>query len=129
MSEENVARLRALYDDWAQGNLKPGGEIYAVDVTFQPLIEGRQTLDREGFERFMREFLDQWEGFAMEAEELVDLGDTILVTERQRATGKSSGIEIDQIFYVVWRFRDGLVSAVRWETDLTAAREATGLFR
>jgi ketosteroid isomerase-like protein len=127
MSEENVAQLRGVYADWAQGNLKPGGEIYAPDVTFQPLIEGRQTLDREGFERFMREFLAQWDGFEMEAEELLDLGDTILVTERQRATGKSSGIEIDQTFYVVWRFRDGLVTAVRWEADLAAAREAAGL--
>src|ERR1700751_1369868 len=127
MSAQNVATLRAVYDEWAKGNLRPGDEIYAPDVVFRPLIEGRQTLDRTGFEGFMREFLEQWDGFTIEAEDFLDLGSTVLVTERQRATGKTSGIETEQVFYVVCTFRDGLVVGARWEADLGEAREAAGL--
>jgi ketosteroid isomerase-like protein len=127
MSEENIARLRAVYDDWGKGNLKPGGEIYAHDASFQPIADGREVLDLEGFRRFMHEFLAQWEGFAMEATDFRDLGDTVLVTEHQRARGKRSGIEMEQTNYAVWKFRDGLVISVRWEIELEAAERAAGI--
>jgi ketosteroid isomerase-like protein len=127
MSEENLARLGAAYSEWAKGNLEAGEGLYAEDVTFIPMGEGRAVLDRDGFRRFMLRFLDEWEGFTMEALELEDLGDKILVTERQRATGQGSGIEIDQVFYATWSFRDGLVVHVRWDTELEGAQKAAGL--
>jgi ketosteroid isomerase-like protein len=127
MAQENLDRLRAAYGDWARGNLKAGDDLYAEDVTFIPMGEGRAKLDRDGFRRFMQRFLDEWEGFTMEALEMEDLGDKVLITERQHATGHGSGIEIDQVFYVVWTFRDGLVVNVRWDSELAEAREAAGI--
>src|SRR5436190_15257041 len=107
MSEENIARLRAIYAEWAKGNLDAGEAIYAEDAAFIPMAEGRSTLDREGFRRFMHSFLTEWDKFTTEAVEMTDYGDKVLVTERQHAIGRGSGIEIDQLFYVVWTFRDG----------------------
>jgi ketosteroid isomerase-like protein len=127
MSEENLARLGAAYREWAKGNLEVGEALYAEDATFIPMGEGRAVLDRGGFRRFMQSFLSEWEGFTMEALDMVDLGDKVLVTERQRARGHGSGIEIDQVFYAVWSFRDGFVVRVRWDSDLAEAREAAGL--
>jgi ketosteroid isomerase-like protein len=127
MSQENLARLGAAYSRWAKGDLEAGESLYAEDVTFIPMGEGRAVLDRDGFLRFMHRFLDEWEGFTMEALEMEDLGDKVLVTERQRATGQGSGIEIDQTFYAVWSFRDGLVVNVRWDSELAEARKAAGL--
>jgi ketosteroid isomerase-like protein len=127
MSEENVARLRSAYEEWGRGNLVPGGEIYAPDAVFVPMGEGREPFDLEGFVRFMHEFLAQWDDFSMEATDFLDAGDKVLVTETQRATGKRSGIELDQRNYAVWTFRSGLVTAVRWEIDEHAARRAAGL--
>jgi ketosteroid isomerase-like protein len=127
MSEENVATLRRAYVDWAEGHLKPGSEIYAPDVVFHAIAEGRETFDKKGFERFMRDFLEQWDDFRMEAIDFEDAGDKVLVTERQSATGKRSGIEMEQINYAVWTFREGLVTEVRWELDQALAREAAGL--
>ena len=86
MSQENVDRLRAVYSEWEQGNLRAG-----------------------------------------EAVEMADHGDKVLVTERQRATGRGSGIQIDQLFYVVWTFREGLVVHARWDSDHDEARREAGL--
>jgi ketosteroid isomerase-like protein len=127
MSEENVARLRAIYAQWAKGNLDAGEDLYAADAAFIPIAEGRSTLDREGFRRFMHSFLAEWDDFTSEAVEMTDHGGKVLVTERQHATGRGSGIAIDQLFYVVWTFRDGLAVKVRWDSDLAEAREAAGL--
>jgi ketosteroid isomerase-like protein len=127
MAEENIARLRAIYREWAKGNLAAGEDLYAEDASFIPMAEGRSTLDRQGFRRFMRSFLAEWDDFTSEAVEMTDHGDRVLVTERQRGTGRGSGIEIDQLFYVVWTFRDGLAVKVRWDSDLAEAREAAGL--
>jgi ketosteroid isomerase-like protein len=127
MSQENLERLGAVYGEWAQGNLAAGEDLYAEDATFIPMAEGRSTLDRQGFRRFMHSFLTEWDDFTSEAVEMIDHGDKVLVTERQHATGRASGIAIDQLFYVVWTFRDGLAVKVRWDSDLAEAREAAGL--
>ena len=124
MSEENVALIRGLYEEWSKGTLVPGEEFYAPDALFEPLADGREAFDVAGFHRFMQGFLEQWEGFRMEPQDILDFGDAVIVTERQRATGSRSGIEIDMTSYAVWSFRDGLISGCRWELDLDAAKQA-----
>jgi ketosteroid isomerase-like protein len=127
MGEENIERLRAIYAEWAEGNFRAGAELLAPDGTFKPLSDGRETLDREAVEVYMRDFFASWSDFRTEAEEFVDFGDTILVTERQRAAGKSSGIKTEQVVYAAWTFRDGLVIHLRWDRDRATALEAAGL--
>jgi ketosteroid isomerase-like protein len=127
MSEENVARLRAIYDEWGRGNIRAGTEFFAPDIAFEPMAEGRESLSRDEVEPYMRDFLAQWDAFASEAQDFLDLGETVIVSERQRATGKSSGVETEQTFYSVWRFRDGLVVGIRWEADLAVAKQVAGI--
>jgi ketosteroid isomerase-like protein len=127
MSEENVALLRGLYEEWGKGNLEPGTDHYSADAVFEPIAEGREAFDVEGFQRFMRGFVAQWDGFRMVAEEFVDLGDKVLVTERQYATGKRSGIETEQTDYAIWSFRDGVITGARWELDPDEAKRAAGV--
>jgi ketosteroid isomerase-like protein len=89
MSQENVERLRAMYSEWAQGNFRAGGELLAEDVVFEPMADGRKAyLGRDAVEEQMREFSAQWSEFRVEAQEFVDVGETILVTERQYGKGK-----------------------------------------
>ena len=127
MSEENVEHLRAVYAEWAKGNFRAGEELWAPDIVFEAMSDGRSAIGRDAIEGFMREFLAQWTDFQIEATDLVERGDTILVTERQRGTGKRSGIEIDQTDYAAWTFRDGLVTSVRWDIDRASVLEAAGL--
>jgi ketosteroid isomerase-like protein len=124
MSEENVALLRGLYEEWGRGELEPGAEFYAPDAVFEPIADGRESFDVAGFRRFMQEFLEQWDDFRMEAKDFEDFGDRVLVTEQQSATGKRSGIQMEQTNYAVWRFRDGLITGARWEMEVDAAKRA-----
>jgi ketosteroid isomerase-like protein len=76
-------------------------------------------------------FLDTWtESFASEhidAEEVVDGGEQVLVMVHHSGRGRISGIEVDQRFAMVWTVRNG--RAVRMEMYLTReeALEAMGL--
>jgi ketosteroid isomerase-like protein len=128
MSQEKIERLRALYSGWAQGNFRAGGELLAPDVIFEPMSDGHEAyIGREAVAEQMREFLAQWSEFRVEAQEMVEVGETVLVTERQYGKGKSSGIETEMTFYAVWTFRDGLAVRIRWESDRARALEAAGL--
>jgi ketosteroid isomerase-like protein len=140
MSQENVERLRAVYAEWATGNFRAGGELFAPDVVFEPaeritvaggarLADGRSSvfLGRDAIAEYMREFLAQWSDFRIDAEEFVEAGDTIIVAERQHGTGKASGVETQMTLSSVWTFRDGLVVRVRWVSERERALEAAGL--
>jgi hypothetical protein len=35
MSEENVERVRTVYEQWAKGNFRAGGELFDDDVVFR----------------------------------------------------------------------------------------------
>ena len=72
----------------------------------------------------MRDFLSRWDEFTVSAEEFVDGGETVLVTERQTGTGRESGAVTEMVFYAAWSFRDGEVVRVRWLTDRAEATAA-----
>jgi ketosteroid isomerase-like protein len=124
MSHQNVDRLRAMYSSWAEGNFRAAGELLAEDVIFEPMADGRKAYrGREAVAEQTLEFLAQWSDFRIEAQAFEELGETVLVTERQHGKGKSSGIELEMTFYAAWTFRDGLVTRVRWDSDRTRALE------
>jgi ketosteroid isomerase-like protein len=128
MSQENVERLRAMYGEWARGNFRAGGELFSPEAVFETITDGRSAaIGADAIEGYMREFLAQWSEFRIAAEEFVEVGETVLVTERQHGTGKSSGAETEMTAYSAWTFCDGLVDRVRWRTDRASALEAAGL--
>jgi ketosteroid isomerase-like protein len=128
MSEEIVERLRAVYTEWAKGNFRAGGELFAPDAVLEQIAEpGSVYRGRDAIADYIREFLAQWSEFRIEAEEVIDAGVVVIVAERQYATGKASGVETETTFYSVWTFDNGLVVKVRRELDRESALEAAGL--
>jgi ketosteroid isomerase-like protein len=90
------------------------------------MVDGRQSyVGREAVAEQTREFLAQWSEFRIEAQDFVAIGEAVLVTERQYGKGKGSGIEIDNTFFALWTFREGIVVRVRWGPDRASAIEAT----
>ena len=122
MSEENVQRMRELYAGFARGDLRGRPELFSTEFVFEPMADGRRAyVGLQAFADQMREFLAQWDDFRMEGLEFEDLGDAVLVTERQSGTGKASGVEIDMTFYAVWTFRDDVIVRGRWDPDRESA--------
>jgi len=128
MSQENVDRLRAVYAEWADGNFRAGGDLLAEDVVFELMADGHAPyVGREAVEQQMREFLAQWKDYRVEAQEMEEVGETVIVSERQHGIGKSSGVEAEMTCVATWIFRAGLVMRIRWDPDRATALEAARL--
>ena len=80
--------MRGLYAEWARGNFRPGKELFAPDVVFDQLIDGSSNVvGADAVESYTREFLAHWGEFRIVAEDFVEVGDKILVTERWPTIG------------------------------------------
>jgi ketosteroid isomerase-like protein len=88
---------------------------------FDPAIEHDQThglfLDgvfygHDGLRAALGEIEADWEDLTLDPEQVIDLGDRILVLVRMRARVRDSHAELDAQVAHVWEFRDGRV--VRW---------------
>lgn len=93
--------LRRVYEQWSEGNFS-AGELFAPDIVFKPFPERSALHGAESVAAYMREFLAQWRQYRVESlEEFVTREDTIVVRERQHATGTRSGIETVMTFYAI----------------------------
>jgi ketosteroid isomerase-like protein len=113
----NRDRVEAVYREWAAGNFAAGAELFAEDISFEPASDGRATFGRDEIAGYMRQFLEQWDEFCVEAKEIEERGDSIVVTERQHATGRASGIPTEMTNYALWTFRGDEVVRVRWTLE------------
>jgi hypothetical protein len=55
----------------------------------------------------------EWTVYDLELEGIEALGDRVITTERNRATGKRSGVEVDMRTFSLWTLRRGKVA--RWQ--------------
>jgi ketosteroid isomerase-like protein len=77
MSQRDADSVRAIYAEWAQGNFRAGGELVADDTWIEPMSDGRESYRGiEAANKQWREFFAQWSEFRIEAQELVEIGDT-----------------------------------------------------
>jgi uncharacterized protein len=65
-----------------------------------------------------------WEGFAATPDEIIGLGDDIVVLGRYTARAKKTGAPLDVPFAHVWRFRDGKAVRFHQFTDTRGWVEA-----
>jgi len=77
---------------------------------------------------WLREFLESWEEFHQEVEEMFDAGDRVVLFLHLVAKGKLSGAIVDARYAHVWTMRNGkgtrVDGYVNREEALEAAREA-----
>lgn len=119
-------KLEVLYDQWARGDYSRS-DIFDPEMVMETfgLAEPMRAENYEEFVAQMREWLAVWgRPLTIDAEELIESGDRILVMVRWKGHGKGSGVEIEATGAHLWTFRDGL--AVRYEVyrDREEARAA-----
>jgi ketosteroid isomerase-like protein len=119
MNRGDVDLLLAIYDPEVVVKFNPGGPM-------PPDLTGEYH-GHDGFRELWQAWSDSWEEFRFEPEEVVDLGDTILVTVTVQGRGRASGIETRMPLYEVFRFRDGIIFRHEDFTDKGAAQRAVGL--
>ena len=140
MSEENVEVVRRLFeafqdvfqrdDPGALGALFDSG-LLAEDYEWIPFRgwPGPQSYrGRDGFVEFWTTWTEDFEGWSVELERLVDGGDEQVVgLFHQTATGRGSGTPVKLHFGVVWELKDGRVVRTRNYANPAEALEAAGL--
>jgi ketosteroid isomerase-like protein len=82
---------------------------------------------REARVRFLRHWAAAWGGFRFETQELIDLGDRVLVIGRIRGSGLSSGAAVDSQWAVLCAVRAGRVVHEQVFLDHAEALAAVGL--
>jgi ketosteroid isomerase-like protein len=131
MSEENVAAIRRIYEEWARGNFREGVEIYDPQVVLVQRPEFPESgtyVGVDGIAKYMDTFLDAWEKVTIEARELIESGDSVAANVVQRAVGKESGaVPTDFDYFQVWSFRGDRVIRIETIRDRETALEVIGL--
>jgi ketosteroid isomerase-like protein len=117
MTPRNVEIVREMYDR------REGGDMYVGEFVHPEIVFLRIGSDlpdvagewhgTEGLRQATTEYLNVWDDYRFEVEEMIDLGDRVLVLERHTARGKLSGANISQDVGTLLTLRDGLI--VRWE--------------
>jgi ketosteroid isomerase-like protein len=84
----------------------------------------------EGFTAFSEEWLEQWEDYRIDIDEIHDAGDgAVVVLGTQSGRGKGSGIELSDAINLVFRIDEGKVAEYTIYTrreDALAAADLSG---
>jgi ketosteroid isomerase-like protein len=74
-----------------------------------------------------RQWLENFDEWGYEVEEVRDCGDRVLATIREEARGSASGATVSARNYIVMTFRDGKILRYQEFYDQGMALEAAGL--
>lgn len=87
------------------------------DAELHPATAFPETGDYYGREEFLRGvhvWLKEWKTFRFIPEEVVDLGEQVLVRVRFSGRAKASSVELDQTIVHLWSFKAGMP----WRLDV-----------
>ena len=132
MSEANVALIRAIYDAFAAGDV-PGvlGRMDPAMVWNEaenfPYADGNPYVGPEAVAQgvFLR-CATEWDGFAVQVDEIVDAGDTIVAFGRYLGTYKATGKAQTTQMAHVWRVADGKAVRFQQYADTLGVARETG---
>jgi ketosteroid isomerase-like protein len=133
MSQENVELVRTIYAGWERGDF---AETHWVDPEIDCQFIGDTPAagtakGLAGMATAWREWLSAWQDFHVEADEYRELDEErVLVLARFTGRGKTSGIEIGQVWTKgasVFQIRNGKVTRLLLYTDHQRARADLGL--
>ena len=137
MSRENVEIMRTVYDRYREGDFQASADLldpHVVLVLPKASDWGPETpesglfIGPEGIAEYTRHnLLKPWADFTMEAEEIIEAGDGVLVRVIQRGVGRTSGIPVDLRYFTLWSFRGGKVIRIQSFRNREEALEAAGL--
>ena len=131
VSQENVELVRRLFEVYNERSFVENADLIDPEIVWDvSRVEVPDALSSTGRDE-LRGFAEGWEetftAEHVEAEEMLDAGDQVVVMVRHRGRGKASGIEIEQQFAMVWTLREGRAVRMVMYPTRAEALEAAGL--
>ena len=133
MSTENVEGIRRVYEAMARGDFWAAREIFDPEIVWEwsPSLSGLTGIGAyhglEGVEAATRDFFKAWDWYRQEAEELIEVGDDVLVITRTHARMKGSERELEGKAAELWTFRRDKVIHHKGYDSPAEGFEAAGL--
>ena len=132
MSEENVEVGEPARRLWVALSNRDWDAFSAEldpDVEYTPVEEHVVSRGREAVIRYVERWLQAWETFSGEMEEVVSAPeeDRAFAVLRLRGRGKGSGVEIDDRLFWAYELRGGRLYRISEYNDRAEALEAAGL--
>ena len=130
MSQENVEVVSKIYEAFAAGDIE--SLLSRVDPEIEFDLSDRLPDEglhrgREAYRQFLKRTFELWADFRVEVGELLDAGDAVVALIHTSATGRTSGIEIDErVGHIFW-LRDETPFRFKVFSDRKDALEAAGL--
>lgn len=90
--------------DWVADHVPPDFEL--VPTPFSDISE--TFVGPDGVSQFYAELAEAWETVRTDVDEVVDLGDRVVVLGRIHNRGRGSGIEVDAVAAHLWTVEDGV---------------------
>jgi uncharacterized protein len=133
MTHENVEIVKRAIDAFNRaglGELEGAFTSYDADIRFEedPKLPEAGTYEGvEAVRSYFVRFLESFEDYRFEIEQVLDAGDKVLVFNCQRGRGKGSGAPVEM--HNAWLFvlREGKITKIRPYWDRAEALTAAGL--
>lgn len=121
MSAQNVEVVRGIYEAIASGDvpaflgaLDPEVELRSPEsLPYGGTYRGPQEVG----ERYFGTFMQLFEEFRFEADELIDAGDRVIGIARLSGRARESGATFETLSLQVWTVRDGKVAQLVYMVD------------
>ncbi len=132
MPQENVEVIRRGWDAWLRGDLSGLFRDFDPEVVwdtshFRDWPESAYH-GIEGVERFLTEWLEVWDDYQLDLEDVIAAPDGRVVSLfRHRGKGRDSGVPMEMSMAHIATLRDGKVTRLDNYSDPAEALEAAGL--
>jgi ketosteroid isomerase-like protein len=144
MSQENVELVRGLQpspDTDLVALFRDDGSAAALIETLAPFFhqdaeivvpsfvagQGERLVGLEGLRAGWLDWLEPWESYRVEVEDVIDVGDEAVVLVRDYGRRAGTTAEVSVAGGAVWTVRDGKVARVAFYLNRSEALEAAGL--
>jgi ketosteroid isomerase-like protein len=132
MSQENVEIVRAAIDSINRRDinqaLDAAHEDFEADWSNSIGPLGGVYRGREQVRQLLEAFLEAWDEFRWDTKEIITVDEArVLVVNRVRGRGRSSGVTVDAIGAQLWTITGGKASSITLYQSKAEALEAVGL--
>ena len=128
--EQNAARVRRGIDAFNRGDAEAVLQFFDEDIEIfaSPRLANSGTYHgHDGYQRWLAEWLDAWDGYTINVERVEPVGDHHVVAGvLQTARGKGSGIPVEMESYTVAEVRGDKLASMHAHGSRDAALEALG---
>jgi ketosteroid isomerase-like protein len=110
---ENIELARKAFQAFGRRDISQIADLCQPDIEMdwsRRLIDPVVTRGHEGLRQFFEEVMNIFEKASFEEEEILEIGDKVLVVSMGHFTGRASGIEVKARAAIVWTVRGGKLS-------------------